>query len=120
MGYTVTMDSIVASAVIGGLSRSRRERFDEYDDDEYSDMIPSLAPGFFKPRLDGFSTILGVLIAATAAYLSWTCNTALGYSKIEKVVWAFGAGVFGTLYLIYFALFRHDYCRAAMRASGGK
>ena len=116
------MDSILASAVIGGISR-RRERFEDDDDLYYGDdlaasgvPVPSSIPRPFKPKLDWFSTIIGILIAGTAAYLSWTCNEALGYTTLEKCVWAFGAGVFGTLYLVYYALFRGDYCRAAIRA----
>lgn len=115
------MDSILASAVIGGISRGR-ERFDDYEDlygEEAAASgvpLPTTAPAPFKPKVDWFSTVIGILIAVTAAYLSWTCNSALGYSTLEKVVWAFGSGIFGTLYLLYYALFRGDFCRAAIKS----
>lgn len=115
------MDTILASAVINGIAR-RREGFEEDDDMYGEDMagsgmpMPSARPRKFKMRMDWLSTLIGILIASTAAYLSWNCNTALGYSTIEKVVWAFGAAVFGSLSLLYYALFRMDYCRAAIKA----
>lgn len=119
-------DALVASSVVNALIRKNKERFEEDDGDLfYTDSPTSPKPSaspFFLPtvaapkkaaKFDWFSFVLSALISAVAIYLSWSCNTALGYKTLEKVVYAAGAGLFGTLYLVYFVLFRGDICKAA-------
>jgi hypothetical protein len=50
------------------------------------------------------------LISLYAAYLSWSCNTALGYGVFTRLILSFFAFMFGTLYVIFYFVFRSDTC----------
>ena len=54
--------------------------------------------------------ILMLIINSYAAYLSWTCNTKNNYPLPLKLVFAFFSFMFGSLYVIYYMLFRFDTC----------
>lgn len=120
------MDALLASAVVNALVRRSREKFTPPPPAPSSEPSPppAFSPSPFAPQFgsfsnkttggfDWFSFVLSALISAIAIYLSWSCNTALKYGTAEKVVYAAGAGLFGTLYLVYYVLFRGDTCRAA-------
>lgn len=53
------------------------------------------------PRAAGYVT--SFLIGAFAAYLSWTCNSAMNTPLLAKVVWASIAAFFGLAYLLIYA-----------------
>ncbi len=53
------------------------------------------------------STLLGII----AFYLSWDCNTKLGYSISEKILYGFFAFLFGGLYIILYLIFRAGTCQ---------
>ena len=65
-------------------------------------------------NIDQFSSvgsIISILIGAYAAYLSYTCNSKrFDMSEPTKIIWAVIAYFFGLVYLIYYTLFRSDYC----------
>jgi len=61
------------------------------------------------------SVALSFAMGAFAAYLSWTCNTALEYDVFVKVISAFFAFMFGLVYVVLYALLRWDVCRKSMR-----
>ena len=54
--------------------------------------------------------ILMLIINSYAAYLSWICNTKNNYPLPLKLVFAFFSFMFGSLYVIYYMLFRFDTC----------
>jgi hypothetical protein len=67
----------------------------------------------FNVNMDQFSSlgsIISIIIGIYAAYLSYTCNSKRNMSEALKVFWAIIAYFFGLIYLIYFTLFRSDYC----------
>lgn len=116
-------DALIASLIVNKLT-SRRERFIDDEDLYYmgsGSPTPSSAWGATSaPRgggkgFDAFSFIVSALISAIAVYLSWTCNSALGYNMVEKVLYALAAGFFGVVYLFYFVLIRGDTCKAATK-----
>ena len=53
-----------------------------------------------------------LLINSYAAYLSWECNTNNNYPVLLKVLFAFFAFMFGSLYMLYYVLFRFDTCNS--------
>lgn len=119
-------DALLASVVVNSLIKSRKERYGDFEEeDAYYTEQPTASPAssFFGVStskrsplaFDWFSFLVSTLISVVAIYLSWTCNTALGYGTTEKVLYAAGAGIFGVLYLFFFVLFRSDTCRAAMK-----
>jgi Kef-type K+ transport system membrane component KefB len=55
--------------------------------------------------------IIGLLIGAYAAYLSYECNSRHNMGEPLKIVYALFAFFFGLIYLLYYLLFRSDYCR---------
>lgn len=54
--------------------------------------------------------VIGALIGFVAAYLSWSCNTALSYNVALKVVFAVLAFTFGILYILLYMIMRYDTC----------
>ena len=121
-------DALVASSIVNSLINKNKERFEEDDGGdlfytESPSAYPSKSPFFptvatptkATSKFDWFSFILSALISAVAIFLSWSCNSALGYGTLEKVVYAAGAGLFGTLFLCYHVLFRGDICKAASK-----
>jgi len=54
--------------------------------------------------------ILMLLINSYAAYLSWECNSKNNYPLVLKLVFSLFAFMFGTLYILYYILFRFDSC----------
>jgi len=61
-------------------------------------------------QFSSFGSIVSILIGIYAAYLSYQCNSKHDMSEPIKIIWAIIAYFFGLIYLIYFALFRYDYC----------
>lgn len=130
------MDTILATAVA---ARFAKEDFspDDYQQIKGTEM-PGMGPGLGlgsltdapmvdssgvpvrmkqRPSVWGNTTsnLMGLLIGSFAAYLSWQCNTAMGYPLYLKAFLGFFAFTFGGLYLMYYALFRYDVCRAARK-----
>ena len=67
----------------------------------------------FNMNTDGGSMlgmIISIAIGGYAAYLSYECNTRHNMSEPMKIIYAILAYIFGLLYLIYYVLFRSDYC----------
>lgn len=60
------------------------------------------------------------LLSVYAAYLSWTCNEALGYSTVVRAIFAFIAFVFGIFYVIFYAIFRSDACSTVIGRTKGE
>ena len=56
--------------------------------------------------------ILMLLINSYAAYLSWECNSKNNYPLVLKLVFSLFAFMFGTLYILYYILFRFDSCNS--------
>ena len=54
--------------------------------------------------------VVGIIIGTVAAYLSWSCNTALNYNLGLKVVFAVLAYIFGLLYILLYMIMRYDTC----------
>ena len=57
-----------------------------------------------------YGNILGLLIGGWAAYLSYECNTRHNINEPLKIIYAVFAFWFGLIYLIYYLLFKSDYC----------
>lgn len=118
-------DSYIASLVVNKLTKTEKFGTDYYAVDDDNVYTPSPHPSLSsllatKPpskegSFDWFSFLVSVAISALAIYLSWSCNTAMGYGTAEKVLYAAGAGIFGTLYLFYYVLFRGDVCHIARK-----
>ena len=61
------------------------------------------------------SNLIGLVLGGLAAFLSWRCNSSLGYPVYLKLLMAFFAFMFGGIYMLYYVLFRFDVCRAARK-----
>jgi hypothetical protein len=48
--------------------------------------------------------ILSIFISILSIFLSWSRNSALGVSTGWKIIYAFFAAMFGTLYLFFYVL----------------
>jgi hypothetical protein len=58
--------------------------------------------------------IVWALVSIYAAWLSWECNSSMGYNLYAKIFFSFIAWVFGIIYLIIYGLFRSDVCGNSM------
>jgi len=54
---------------------------------------------------------VSVLLSVIAFWLSWSCNTALGYNNVMKAVFGAMAFFFGLTYILLFFIMRWDVCR---------
>ena len=74
---------------------------EEYEEDEIDNTASKISNGTF---------ILMLLINSYAAYLSWDCNTNKNYPMMLKLVFSLFAFMFGSLYIVYYILFKFDDC----------
>lgn len=65
------------------------------------------------------SGIISLIIAGVAGYLAWTNASARGASNLTKVVVTILAAMFGTLYLIYYAINKMFFEETYERVTGG-
>jgi hypothetical protein len=120
-------DAYIASLVVNKLTNKESFGADYYavdDDNQYTasplpetslSSLLATKPPSKDGKFDWFSFLISVAISALAIYLSWTCNSAMGYGTYEKVLYAATAGIFGAFYLFYHILFRGDACHAALK-----
>lgn len=85
---------------------------EENEDDEEEYVINNKAN-----KVSSVTFLLMLLINSYAAYLSWECNSNKGYPLALKIVFSFFAFIFGTMYLLYYILFRFDDCNKFTGAS---
>jgi len=86
-------------------NKDEDEDEEEDEDEDYED--------YNNNKANNISTItflLMLLINSYAAYLSWECNSGKEYPLVLKIVFSFFAFTFGSLYLLYYILFRFDEC----------
>jgi hypothetical protein len=76
---------------------------DNEDEEEY--IVNSKAN-----KISSITFLLMLLINSYAAYLSWECNSGKNYPLAMKIIFSLFAFIFGTLYLLYYVLFRFDEC----------
>lgn len=60
------------------------------------------------------SITISILVGSFALYLSWSCNTALGYHVILKILFGFFAFLFGLVYIVLYIILRIDTCAKIM------
>jgi hypothetical protein len=95
---------VVNNIKVTNLQNNISDDLDDYDEQEEY-VINNKAN-----KVSSVTFLLMLLINSYAAYLSWECNTNKGYPLALKVVFAFFAFIFGTMYLLYYILFRFDEC----------
>lgn len=81
------------------------EENEDVEEDDYEE--------YNNNKANNISTItflLMLIINSYAAYLSWECNSKKDYPLVLKIVFSFFAFMFGSLYLLYYILFRFDDC----------
>ena len=102
------MDAILAAT----LGRRVRESFSTKD--EVEDTASKASKWIFSPT---GSIVLLILIAISvwAAYLSWSCNTVLGYSVFARVIFSLFAALFGLTYLFWYWIMRSDACSVLIK-----
>ncbi len=79
------------------------------DEEQYENMTQDN----LEKKAEMYSNItffIMLLINCYAAYLSWECNSANNYPIGLKLIFAFFAFMFGTVYILYYILFRFDDC----------
>jgi len=79
------------------------EEDEDEDEEDVNKSASKISTGTF---------ILLLLINSYAAYLSWECNTSKNYPLMLKVVFSLFAFMFGSLYILYYMLFKFDDCNS--------
>lgn len=95
---------VVNNIKVTNLQNNKSDDLEDYNDDEEY-VINNKAN-----KVSNVTFLLMLLINSYAAYLSWECNTNNGYPLPLKIVFSFFAFIFGTMYLLYYILFRFDQC----------
>ena len=91
---------------------NKKKTIEGYDDDVDDNSFIK----WYKKTAEGSYWILWkvvwMLVSFYAAWLSWECNTSMGYNIYSKIFFSFVAWAFGIMYLIVYALFRSDVCNS--------
>jgi len=98
----LTVNNIKVTNVKGG---EVQRYVEDNEDDEEEYIINSKAN-----KISSITFLLMLLINSYAAYLSWECNSNKNYPLAMKIVFSSFAFIFGTMYLLYYVLFRFDEC----------
>lgn len=105
------MDFFASTRALEWLSNKKNERYQNNNEE----ISPS--PAFINPNkftifsLGGIvSFVIGIVIGVVAAYLSWSCNSALQYNIALKIFFALMAYIFGLFYIILYIIMRYDTC----------
>jgi len=100
------MDAFIVSTIVKkSLAKKKREHLndtnEEVEEVYNEDKSTNMSIGTF---------LLMLIINSYAAYLSWECNTRNNYPLSLKILFSFFAFSFGSLYILYYILFRFDMC----------
>ena len=122
------MDTVLLGIVGDKLIDKKIKQNEEYKNAELTPAANGNVEVKKSNTLTILSTLFGLFIGFSSAYLSWTCNTALGISTGMKVLYAIFAFLFGLIYLIFYLIFRAGTCStaknslqpAAVQQPGGK
>ena len=101
----VTPNNVDNSVNITNINISKDDDEDE-DEDEYNMEANEKAAS----NISSTTFLLMLLINSYAAYLSWDCNTLKKYPLPLKIVFSFFAFMFGSVYVLYYMLFKFDDC----------
>lgn len=105
----ITVNNIKVTNIKKQVKSNLPMQIDEYDDEDdeedYEDNNNNKAN-----NISTITFLLMLIINSYAAYLSWECNSGKDYPLVLKVVFSFFAFTFGSLYLLYYILFRFDEC----------
>ena len=98
------MDAIIISNLINK-SIQKNKKIEHMHEEEYrEEHIISIN------HISMFSFVMMIIINSYAAYLSWECNTEKNYPLNLKILFSFLSFMFGSLYIMYYILFRFDSC----------
>lgn len=100
------MDAAVAINFLKGISETRKEQFTPSSgggDNQKADKVMIYDENVIK-----FTNIMSFFVSVYAAYLSWTCNTVAKVSILPKIIYALFAFIFGTLYVIFYGIFKRS------------
>ena len=96
-----------SNITVNNIKVSKDKKSEEYDDD---DMENEYENNNKANNISSVTFLLMLIINSYSAYLSWECNSNKNYPLVLKVVFSFFAFMFGSLYLLYYILFRFDNC----------
>ena len=97
-----------SNITVNNIKVSKDKKSEEYDDDD--DMENEYENNNKANNISSVTFLLMLIINSYSAYLSWECNSNKNYPLVLKVVFSFFAFMFGSLYLLYYILFRFDNC----------
>ena len=100
-----------SNITVNNIKVSKDKKSEEYDDnDDNDDMENEYENNNKANNISSVTFLLMLIINSYSAYLSWECNSNKNYPLVLKVVFSFFAFMFGSLYLLYYILFRFDNC----------
>lgn len=111
------VDFLVFNHILNGVQKAVKERFTPYDEEAIAYAAVPSANGTYttlpvavnknesSPITTGSAGLISIILAITAAYLSWTCDLSSGGSFVLKVLQTIVAASFGSLFLIFWLLY---------------
>ena len=68
-----------------------------------------------KTILNILTWTISIMISILAFWLSWSCNTTMGYNLALKAIFGAGAFFFGLIYILLYFIMRWDVCSGGMK-----
>jgi len=99
------MDAIIISNLIKK-SLQKNKKIEHMHDEEDEEEVNILNMN----HVTMLSFVIMIIINSYAAFLSWECNTANNYPINLKILFSILSFMFGSLYIMYYILFRFDSC----------
>lgn len=111
------VDFLVFNHILNGVQKAVKERFTPNDESaiayaavptsngKYTTVPVNVKKDDASPVTTGSAGLISLIMAVTAAYLSYSCDLTSGGNFPLKVLQAIVAGMFGSLYLCFFIIF---------------
>lgn len=109
------LDTYGLANMIYDVIAKRKEKFEMSAPFTPTETLPSALSKDTNVTWNIISVIISLLVGLFALYLSWSCNTALGYHIVLKIIFGFFAFLFGLVYIVLYIILRIDTCAKIMR-----
>lgn len=110
LDFSVISRMIVDSLFTDGKEKGKKESFDEQTTN-----ADSYIGNTERNVLIGLTWIISLILSIVAFWLSWTCNTAMGYNLALKALFGAGAFFFGLTYIVLYFIMRWDVCSGIVK-----
>lgn len=104
---------MIARMIVDGISGGDKKKPTEgfLDDDSQLKSADNYIGNTELYILIALQWAISIMLGVVAFWLSWTCNTALGYNIYLRAVFGAFAFFFGLTYIVLYIIMRWDVCK---------